>query len=528
MSDDFPTGQYNLEWICYGPNPCDRCQMMEHTIFEPGTEITLPLHDHCECRYIPIPEDPTTDQIDWSLITGALRLAWIAYVAWLIRNAKPIPPILAPLQDEAEEYNQSHPHEEDPPMPNDPNESSAPPVGAPRPSAARVAPSSDAPPGSTVTLSAPLLLTGRTGRREYAVRFIRAGRVVQADGTPGDINIPPEPIESAVAAGMFTGLACFVDHPDWFEDHSLRNLAAVSIASEWNAEDQSADGAVRLYETEPGRIVADLFDGILQDRAAGDPIPNVGMSLVFYPRWRPRDNYDQPRELAAFRKILSADFVFTPAADGRVKEALEALSALGPTGGHQVAQNGPNELGQPADEIGTGSGPNAPITLSQSQEVTMPPNESQETPPASPPASVPAAPSPTAEDWLRSLAQTATEALIANSGLPAPLQQQLRSQSFTTPDQVTRAIEAQRQLLASLQEDRHPDRQRPAPVHRDLDRPNRYGTAHRRPRRPRRRPATALRRTASHRSARTLSHPVRRLRDARSVPARAHLHGQRQ
>jgi hypothetical protein len=181
----------------------------------------------------------------------------------------------------------------------------------------------------TIRAHFPLTLAASGGRQEYSARFIRAGRITRADGEPGPFTVPAAAIQHAIAEQMFEGLACFVDHPGWFQNASLRNLAGITASAQWNAADQSADGVIRLYPTGAGEIVSDLFDAMLQDAEAGEPIPNIGLSLTFYPRWKPRDNEDDPLTLKTFKRILSVDFVFTPAADGRIKEALSALSALG-------------------------------------------------------------------------------------------------------------------------------------------------------------------------------------------------------
>ena len=62
------------------------------------------------------------------------------------------------------------------------------------------------------------------------------------------------------------------------------------------------------------------------------------------------------------------------------------------------------------------------------------------------------APNP-AEQWGIALMQATRDAMISNSGLPTAAQTRLRSMDFQTPDEVTAAIELQRQILADLHED---------------------------------------------------------------------------
>jgi hypothetical protein len=302
----------------------------------------------------------------------------------------------------------------------------------------------------------PLHLAATGQRREYTARFIRAGRIVRADGTPGPFIVPAEAITDALRRGLFAGLAAFVDHPEWFQNHSLRNLAGITVDPYWNDSTRSADGTIRLYPNAAGNIVTNLFDAILQDAQAGEPIPNVGLSLVFWPNWKPRDNDDDPRELAHFRHIQSVDFVFTPAADGRIKEAMAALSALGqeadrerdrfaqvladayPQLGSDIARAGedldPN-LGPPADVDDRRHDPN-PITHERSTQ--MPPTEE---------------PTPDRELWLEAMRGATARTVIDASGLPQSVRDFLLTQDYQTPDQLNAAIDAQRAIIADLQAD---------------------------------------------------------------------------
>ena len=174
--------------------------------------------------------------------------------------------------------------------------------------------------GTPLSLSASLQLQA-AGRRDYSCRLIRAGRIRRADNTPGPYEIPAETIQTAVDAGKFNSKAAFVDHAGWFDGPSLRNLAGITLAASYNATAAAAEATIRLYDSPAGEIVRSLFDQVLEDAEAGDPIPDIGLSLVFYPKWKPRDNHDDPLVLAEFRHVESVDFVFQPAADGRVKDA---------------------------------------------------------------------------------------------------------------------------------------------------------------------------------------------------------------
>ena len=125
-------------------------------------------------------------------------------------------------------------------------------------------------------LSADLRLQA-AGRRDYSCRLIRAGRIRRSDGTPGPYQIPAATIQAAVDAGKFNSKASFVDHAGWFDGPSLRNLAGITLTATYNATDNAAEATIRLYDSPAGEIVRSLFDQVLHDAGAGDPIPDVGL-----------------------------------------------------------------------------------------------------------------------------------------------------------------------------------------------------------------------------------------------------------
>ena len=96
----------------------------------------------------------------------------------------------------------------------------------------------------------PLELAATGERREYRARFIRAGRITRADGTPGPFTIPADAIINAIRRGLFTGLAAFVDHPDWFQNHSLRNLAGIITDAQAQAAPRGKTTRQSLYQSE--------------------------------------------------------------------------------------------------------------------------------------------------------------------------------------------------------------------------------------------------------------------------------------
>jgi hypothetical protein len=197
-------------------------------------------------------------------------------------------------------------------------------------------------PNARLALSTPLTLA-TAGRREYRARLIRAGRIRYADNSPGPYLIPAEAIQEAVARGQLDSLPTFIDHAGFFESPSLRDLAGYVTQAAWNEADQAAEGTIRLLDTAAGRLVDDLFTQLLADAQAGTPMPDLGLSLVFWPEWAPTGaaSDGDPLVLESFRHVESVDFVFQPAADGRILQALQRLSAALVPGSHAPRGNPP-------------------------------------------------------------------------------------------------------------------------------------------------------------------------------------------
>jgi hypothetical protein len=227
----------------------------------------------------------------------------------------------------------------------------------------------------------------------------------------------------------------FVDHPSWFDDYpSLRNLAGIVTDALWDPHAQAINGTITLYTTDAGQVIADLFDEILSDSAAGRPAPDVGLSAVLWCKWQPDDD-SQRWQMSAIQHVESVDFVFEPGADGRVNAALAALASLGPD--PAVASG----IDRPDPRIETLGAPSASLALPHHDERTQPMPEQLNTQPETP-ADVPA--------WVSALRAATADAMIAASGLPAAAQARLRGQQFAAPANVEAAISAERDYLATL------------------------------------------------------------------------------
>ncbi len=160
----------------------------------------------------------------------------------------------------------------------------------------------------------------------FRARFIRSGRIVTGSGKPGRIIIAEDALRSA--ANQFDEIPMFVDHSGFFEGPSLHNMAAVITRAEWREDRATIEGEFRTYPTPAGRLMADLFLEML----SSDESPNIGLSAVFWVEnsEATKTDGDETVTITSIGKVESVDFVFSPAADGRVLTALSALNQLPP------------------------------------------------------------------------------------------------------------------------------------------------------------------------------------------------------
>lgn len=272
----------------------------------------------------------------------------------------------------------------------------------------------------TLSQTAALLQTAPAGN-EFECRLVRAGRVRTASGELSDIEIEAQALQEAVAQGLFTGKAVFIDHAVPPEAPSLRNLVGVIETATYAEAEQAVHGRLKLYQTPAGDAMRALLTHLLADSQAGRPVPDVGLSLTFYPRWGKPDPHRELRRVVGIRHIESVDLVFQPAADGRVLQALAQQKGL-------------------------------KMSAEETMLLNAPPPEGEETPasPAEAPSPAEAATSPAPQDWSQALSASAAAFMIANSGLPAAARQKLLAQTYATPSEVVEAIEKERAYLASL------------------------------------------------------------------------------
>ena len=174
--------------------------------------------------------------------------------------------------------------------------------------------------------SAPFRLQGAGGKaREYKVSLVKAGFVRRRDGELANWYIPSGTIMAAVEAGSFDDLACYVDHADFFTDPSIERLCGVFHSPIYNEVDQTAEATLQLYERDDLAWLASMFDQILANAENGGPKASLGFSLSFFGSndWQEGQN-GEVKVTTDFGFVESCDVVFTPGADGRLKEMLSA------------------------------------------------------------------------------------------------------------------------------------------------------------------------------------------------------------
>ncbi|MGQ9794779.1 MAG: phage major capsid protein [Anaerolineae bacterium] len=166
-------------------------------------------------------------------------------------------------------------------------------------------------------LTYPLALQASTKPHTYRATFIQAGQVKARDQSATNWIIPPDALARAVPA--FNGRAVFIDHAQPGDMPSLRNLVGITAGAHFNPTTQTVEGIIRLYAREDTRWVIQLLDQIVADQAAGLETPDIGLSIVFFSTAEMRNG---TRVTYQIHYVESIDLVFGPAANGRIKSAL--------------------------------------------------------------------------------------------------------------------------------------------------------------------------------------------------------------
>ena len=327
-----------------------------------------------------------------------------------------------------------------------------------------------------------LSTTSEQSRSEFHARLVRAGRITRADGEPGPFTIPPETLSSATINNLFEGLAVFADHPSFFENAQVKHLVGVTYDSYWNVDAESVNATIRFYDDEEAgadiglaRTIAGALRMMLDDVDEGIPAPDVGISIVFWPVWEESDSF--PKVLKAFKKIDSADIVFSPAADGRILEALSSYMEKDLENAPQKKDsNKTNAFSRkvgastPVEELSDVFSPKVGVSFTseaptdalekevpmteqiesnsteelqaQAVEIDVSVDEVYGRPPVD-----------EVNEWAAAAQAAAVPAILAGSGLPEASKMRLARTEWLSPGDLSQAVEAERDYLAELTQD---------------------------------------------------------------------------
>jgi hypothetical protein len=299
----------------------------------------------------------------------------------------------------------------------------------------------------------PLRLSRIDGTRRYLCDFVVAGRVRRRDGGRSNWVVTREALQGAV--DKFNGVAVFLNHPGFLDSgRDVRDLAGIT-EDDARFESDRLRGTIRLYQdSEAGALCAALFDQILEGRDLGEPVPDVGLSAVF---WHKAEYVDDDKLTTEFTHVESVDVVFGPGARGAVRAALQAVNSTGakPQGGNTMSEERTNNTAQTPVGGGDGAPPAAPA----------------------PPVAAPTAPQPgptlnfsgLSPDQMASLQRTneksqqllvsqcqnylSAQLQLLSGQLPQAsiqhLQREFQGKVFAAPE-LERAVEQQRRLVADL------------------------------------------------------------------------------
>ncbi|MGQ9683417.1 MAG: phage major capsid protein [Anaerolineae bacterium] len=273
-----------------------------------------------------------------------------------------------------------------------------------------------------------LSLTTGSGR-EYEVVCIRPGR---ANG----LEFSAAVLERSLP--LWSGVTSFVDHAaagPRAPHRSVRDVCGVIDQPRW----VEARGIVaRLHLTgAAGAELEPLLSALVQDREAGRPVPNVGLSadlLVAH----------DGASVHAIERVLAVDVVVNPAAGGRIERVLQGVPEEG-----QALCRSPKPEG--------GALPSAPMHAAPLPAPKGEENMSENTATNSPEWSALQQELAEAKEARRELTAACLRAALSNSGLPAPMQEAVRLRLSQRGDytvaEALGEVEAERQVWAGLQEE---------------------------------------------------------------------------
>lgn len=298
--------------------------------------------------------------------------------------------------------------------------------------------------------------------------FIRAGQTKPIVGYPEGVYITASSIRDGVLEGFFNGAAIYADHAPRSNQRSILELAGFITSAEWDGELQGVRGFIRLIPNDVGENLRAIFEAIRDAAAAGEPIPDVGLSLDANFTFKRRS--DGIAETIAMTGLKSVDAVHIPAAGGRVLAQEQqdqqgddlnmltqaqiderlAQSGLAQETITQLSTREWASMDALNQAIAEAQNAAALAAVAANGAAQQPATQLATQQPASQPATQPA---PRVEDWIAAVQQTAVPVILSNSGLPQASIKRLQGGMFQSPDELRRAIEAERAYLAALAQD---------------------------------------------------------------------------
>ncbi len=161
-------------------------------------------------------------------------------------------------------------------------------------------------------------------------RVYRAVLIRPGEWLGKGIRCAPEVLQAAAA--KFDGLASFLNPPGPLPGQhgypGLERLLGVTEHARWDEAEGAIVADYRLADTDVARWFRRLVDGWLVERAAGRPVPEIGLSAVPWVRLGPT-GADGLRDVTEIVRVDQVDAVYRPAAGGEFVQVLNASGVEG-------------------------------------------------------------------------------------------------------------------------------------------------------------------------------------------------------
>jgi hypothetical protein len=134
--------------------------------------------------------------------------------------------------------------------------------------------------------------------------------------------IPAETLQQAANLGLFKSLPCFVDHAEPSADPPLRDFFGIWRDAAYNPQAAGVD-AVLDMEVYKGNL--QIFAILSRTTFDEQFRPDICIVLPIYGDWQVRDGQ---KYLQRIYRIQTADLLFMPTSDGRIRKLLSAVRRL--------------------------------------------------------------------------------------------------------------------------------------------------------------------------------------------------------